>query len=229
MFQRLGTQTGAILIIFIIFLCVLFLFSTVGRLGFYWWATRLKTSFSGREIFDQLIEKNHFDHPLIKTQKLGLTSACYTYHQRTKQFWLSNRVLDQENLSTNLIVCQSVVYAQEKTHQTHNLYYYQYWGLNLLNFFLDGLFLAMMLLTFLPGVDGNQKVSLRYWISVEALAIIGWVIMLIIIFWWMNVTIKFNESVEAQIKSLGYQTLTSQMSNYLNLSAYFPFSFRTVI
>jgi|GEM_PF-1291646 len=45
----------------------------------------------------------------------------------------------------------------------------------------------------------------------------------------MNVTIKFNESVEAQIKSLGYQTLTSQMSNYLNLSAYFPFSFRTVI
>jgi len=48
---------------------------------------------------------------------------------------------------------------------------------------LDGLFLAMMLLTFLPGVDGNQKVSLRYWISVEALAIIGWVIMLIIIFW----------------------------------------------
>gem|GEM_PF-2408040 len=36
MFQRLGTQTGAILIIFIIFLCVLFLFSTVGRLGFYW-------------------------------------------------------------------------------------------------------------------------------------------------------------------------------------------------
>lgn len=229
MFQRLGTQTGAILIIFIIFLCGLFLLSTVGRLCFYWWATRLKTGFSGQEIFDQLIEKNHFDYTLVKGQKLGLKSVYYTYHQKTKQFGFSNRVLDQENLFTNLFVCQSVVYGQEKTHQTHNLYYYQYWGLNLLNFLLYGLFLAMMLLTFLPGVDVNQKVALRYWLSVEALAIIGWVLMLIIIFWWINVTMKFNESVERQVKSLGYQTLTSQMTNYLNLSAYFPFSFRTVI
>lgn len=229
MFQRLGTQTGAILIIFIIFLGGLFLLSTVGRLWFYWWATRLKTSFSGQEIFDQLMEKNHFDHPLIRGQKLGMKSAYYTYHQKTKQFRFSNRVLDQENLFTNLFVCQSVVYAQEKTHQTRNLYYYQYWGLNLLNFLLYGLFLAMMLLTFLPGVDVNQKVALRYWISVEALAIIGWVFMLIIIFWWVNVTMKFNESVEAQVKGLGYQILTSQMTNYSNLCAYFPFSFRTVI
>lgn len=40
---------------------------------------------------------------------------------------------------------------------------------------------------------------------------------------------KFNESVEAQVKGLGSQNLNSQITNYLNLRAYFPFSFRTVI
>lgn len=225
MIQRLGTQTAAILIIFMSFLALLILLATIGKLVFYWRARRLKTSFSARETLTFFLRADE----VVQERKCQLSSSFYAYHPSKKTFWWSSRFLKQENLHANLLIIQAIIYAEEQNHQRPTRYRLQYFGLTCLNAFLFCLLITMLLLALLPSVDVNQKVDLAYWISVEALSIIGWVVMLIIIFWWINLTMEFNETIQEKVDEMHHQRLSNEFKNYLNLLAYFPFSFRTII
>ncbi|ATG97551.1 hypothetical protein [Mesoplasma lactucae] len=226
MIERLGSQTAAIVIIFMVFLGIILLFQIFGKLFFQIKGHFSETSVRGEETFNELRGKELLNSK-VKTKKGYFLPTFYSYHKKKDEFIIP-KAWDKENLLVNMNAIQAIIFADEKRRRAP-FFRLQYIGLSILSLIPYAIFLVIMILTFVPKVDVNGRVPMGAWISVEALCIIGWVIMLLGYFWWINVTQKFGERIEELAEETLDKNLGLQLKNYMNAMSYIPYSIRMLI
>lgn len=233
MFKWTSSGTGGVEIIFIVLLGCLFLCQTLGKL-IMWLIGRFKyrfTSFTGRDIIEELQEQNHLEKAKIKTKDLDLRSSFYSYNKKKNEFTISKHIADQTTLSADMYSLQAVAYAKEEN--VHSLQTrWQFIGAGLASIFPYLLFLASMLLIYLPPEavkGGNWGHMVQYYIPVEVFCVIGWVSILLVLFWWMSIVNNIEISIEELTKQLNNRNLLNSMNGYMKLCSYIPFSFRTIV
>lgn len=228
MFKVTSSSTGGVEVIFIVLLGLLFLSQTLGKL-IMWLIGRFKyTAFNGRDVIEDLQGRNHLDDAKITTKDFNLKSAFYSYNKRKNEFTISKFVDKQTNVAADFYSLQSVAYANEKNNRS----FQSRWQLicvGALTVLPYLLFIGTMLLIYLPNVGPNMKLDLKYYLPVEIMCVIGWVLILICLFWWMTIVNNIEIAVEELTKQLDNRNVVDNMESYMKFCSYIPFSFRTII
>lgn len=228
MFKVTSSSTGGIEVIFIILLGCLFLCQTLGKLIMWLIGKFRYTAFNGRDIIEELQKPNHLEKAKIKVKDFDLRSPFYSYDKRKNEFTINKAVADYTNLSANMFSLQSVAYANEKNNRSFQSRW-QLMGVGLLSILPYLLFIGSMLLIYLPTPNANNKLDLQYYIPVEVFCVVGWVLILITVFWWMSIINNLEIGVEDLVKQLQNKNLMNNMNSYMKFCSYIPFSFRTIV
>ncbi|PPE06152.1 hypothetical protein [Williamsoniiplasma lucivorax] len=228
MFNNLLSSTNAaILLIYFICSASGLVYVIVGKFFLLIKAKKTMTLFSAQDVLnEEFLAKNE----LIFHQK-KIFFNCWTNFWKPKIIWIKPKNLASENLWIISHLASNLNTANNSILE-NRINRWQFWGIYFLTLvWIATLIGSILLLLLSPMTDTMAQGRLSWGVQtgLQALAILGWFIQVIIFVWWINLNGTRNDKIIMEMKKHLPQEDLGKLTFFLKIQSYIPFSINPIV
>jgi len=230
MFERLANHKEALVVIAIALGMTLLLFICQFIARWILWTIRkiTPTAYAGEEIVKILQEENQTNIDVIE-RNYFLFSAYYSYNKKKETLTFSKVRLKRNDMDTIIKILLSFVFMDEKQNKIPKITW-QLIFLNILSAFPYLLTIGVVILIKAPSLEVlNSDFGARYYVIAEVLAIVSFVLVIAIAFWWSYTLRPIQKQIEIALEKIQNRSLHALILNHYKTCSYIPFSLRLML